>query len=78
MGYSVPAAVAAKLTVPDHVVVSVAEDGCFLMTALEIATAKTPVQTLTDVRAQGKSAKTCPPNNNIPAIADQDTGNTMM
>lgn len=40
MGYSVPAAVAAKIEHPDRVVVSVAGDGCFLMTAQEMATAK--------------------------------------
>jgi len=39
MGYSVPAAVAAKLAHPDRTVVSVAGDGCFLMTAQEMATA---------------------------------------
>ncbi|SFK75359.1 thiamine pyrophosphate-binding protein [Shimia haliotis] len=40
MGYSVPAAVAAKIAHPDRTVVSVAGDGCFLMTAQEMATAK--------------------------------------
>ncbi|MGR3636190.1 MAG: thiamine pyrophosphate-binding protein [Shimia sp.] len=40
MGYSVPAAVAAKIENPDRTVVSVAGDGCFLMTAQEMATAK--------------------------------------
>ncbi|MFT4961686.1 MAG: acetolactate synthase-1/2/3 large subunit [Paracoccaceae bacterium] len=40
MGYGVPAAIAAKLTMPDRVVVSVAGDGCFLMTAQEMATAQ--------------------------------------
>lgn len=40
MGYSVPAAIAAKLQHPDRTVVSVAGDGCFLMTAQELATAK--------------------------------------
>ncbi len=40
MGYSVPAAIAAKLQHPDRFVVSVAGDGCFLMTAQELATAK--------------------------------------
>lgn len=40
MGYGVPAAISAKLTMPERVVVSVAGDGCFLMTAQEMATAK--------------------------------------
>jgi len=40
MGYAVPAAIAAKLECPDRTVVSVAGDGCFLMTAQELATAK--------------------------------------
>ncbi len=40
MGYSVPAAVAAKIQHPNRTVVSVAGDGCFLMTAQEMATAK--------------------------------------
>ncbi|TCL08808.1 acetolactate synthase large subunit [Shimia isoporae] len=40
MGYGVPAAVAAKLEKPESTVVSVAGDGCFLMTAQEMATAK--------------------------------------
>lgn len=40
MGYSVPAAVAAKLEHRDRTVVSVAGDGCFLMTAQEMATAR--------------------------------------
>lgn len=39
MGYGVPAAVAAKLTCPDTVVVSFSGDGCFLMNGQEIATA---------------------------------------
>jgi acetolactate synthase I/II/III large subunit len=39
MGYSVPAAIAAKLRHPDRVVVSFAGDGCFLMTGQELATA---------------------------------------
>ncbi|WP_283188365.1 thiamine pyrophosphate-binding protein [Pseudomonas sp. PMCC200344] len=39
MGYGVPAAVAAKLTYPDRVVVSFSGDGCFLMNGQEIATA---------------------------------------
>ncbi len=40
MGYGVPAAVAAKLTAPDVPVVSISGDGCFLMTAQEMATAR--------------------------------------
>ncbi|MGE9296309.1 MAG: thiamine pyrophosphate-binding protein [Puniceicoccales bacterium] len=40
MGYAVPAAIAAKLEAPDRTVVSVAGDGCFLMTAQELATAR--------------------------------------
>ncbi|MHC8381290.1 thiamine pyrophosphate-binding protein [Pseudomonas sp. LB3P14] len=39
MGYGVPAAVAAKLTYPNRVVVSFSGDGCFLMNGQEIATA---------------------------------------
>jgi acetolactate synthase I/II/III large subunit len=39
MGYSVPAAIAAKLRHPDRIVVSFAGDGCFLMTGQELATA---------------------------------------
>jgi acetolactate synthase-1/2/3 large subunit len=39
MGYSVPAAVAAKVAAPDRVVISFAGDGCFMMTAQELATA---------------------------------------
>jgi acetolactate synthase-1/2/3 large subunit len=39
MGYSVPAAIAAKLRHPDRTVVSFAGDGCFLMTGQELATA---------------------------------------
>jgi acetolactate synthase-1/2/3 large subunit len=39
MGYGVPAAVAAKLTCPDRLVVSFSGDGCFLMNGQEIATA---------------------------------------
>ena len=39
MGYGLPAAVAAKLARPDRVVVAVAGDGCFMMTAQELATA---------------------------------------
>jgi len=39
MGYGVPAAIAAKLRHPGREVVSIAGDGCFLMTAQELATA---------------------------------------
>jgi acetolactate synthase-1/2/3 large subunit len=39
MGYAVPAAIAAKLEHPDRAVVSIAGDGCFLMSSQEIATA---------------------------------------
>ena len=38
MGYGVPAAIAAKLTAPDRPVISLSGDGCFLMTAQELAT----------------------------------------
>ncbi len=40
MGYGVPAAVAAKVVHPDRVVVAVAGDGCFMMSAQELATAR--------------------------------------
>jgi acetolactate synthase-1/2/3 large subunit len=40
MGYGVPAAVAAKLVAPDQPVISLSGDGCFLMTAQELATAQ--------------------------------------
>lgn len=40
MGYSVPAAITAKLMHPERTVVSLAGDGCFLMTAQELATAR--------------------------------------
>jgi acetolactate synthase-1/2/3 large subunit len=40
MGYSVPAAVAAKLCYPKRQVVSFAGDGCFLMNGQELATAR--------------------------------------
>ena len=40
MGYSVPAAVAAKVVHPGRVVVAVAGDGCFMMSAQELATAR--------------------------------------
>ena len=39
MGYSVPAAVGAKIAFPDRMVVSLVGDGGFLMTGQEIATA---------------------------------------
>jgi len=39
MGYSVPAAVAAKIAAPERMVVSLAGDGCFLMNGQEFATA---------------------------------------
>ncbi len=39
MGYSVPAAVGAKITFPNRMVVSLVGDGGFLMTGQEIATA---------------------------------------
>jgi acetolactate synthase I/II/III large subunit len=38
MGYAVPAAIAAKLALPEQEVVCVAGDGCFLMSAQELAT----------------------------------------
>ncbi|MDE0309077.1 MAG: thiamine pyrophosphate-binding protein [Acidiferrobacterales bacterium] len=39
MGYSVPAAIAAKMCAPERKVVCIAGDGCFLMTGQEMATA---------------------------------------
>jgi acetolactate synthase-1/2/3 large subunit len=39
MGYGVPAAISAKLLYPERIVVAVTGDGCFLMTAEELATA---------------------------------------
>jgi len=39
MGYGLPAAIAAKLADPQRAVVAFAGDGCFLMTAQELATA---------------------------------------
>ena len=39
MGYGLPAAIAAKLAHPGRTVVALAGDGCFLMTAQELATA---------------------------------------
>lgn len=40
MGYGVPAAIAAKIIAPERPVVALAGDGCFLMTAQELATAR--------------------------------------
>ncbi|MDX1675162.1 MAG: thiamine pyrophosphate-binding protein [Longimicrobiales bacterium] len=40
MGYSVPAAVGAKFAAPDRPVVALAGDGAFLMTGLEVLTAR--------------------------------------
>ncbi|MEO1038192.1 MAG: thiamine pyrophosphate-binding protein [Pseudomonadota bacterium] len=40
MGYGVPAGIAAKIAEPERIVVSVSGDGCFLMCAQELATAK--------------------------------------
>jgi acetolactate synthase-1/2/3 large subunit len=39
MGYSVPAAIGAKLAAPEHPVVALAGDGAFLMTGMELITA---------------------------------------
>ena len=39
MGYGVPAAIAAKLTAPERMVIGFAGDGCFLMNGQELATA---------------------------------------
>lgn len=39
MGYSVPAAIGAKLSQPDKEVVAIVGDGCFTMTCMEISTA---------------------------------------
>ena len=39
MGYSVPAAIGAKITFPDRMVVAMVGDGGFMMTGQEIATA---------------------------------------
>jgi acetolactate synthase-1/2/3 large subunit len=39
MGYSIPAALGAKLAMPDNPVVALAGDGAFMMTGLEMATA---------------------------------------
>jgi acetolactate synthase-1/2/3 large subunit len=40
MGYGLPAALAAKARYPERTVIAFAGDGCFLMTAQELATAK--------------------------------------
>ena len=40
MGYGVPAAVAAKITDPQRPVIAIAGDGCFMMSAQEMATAR--------------------------------------
>ncbi|MEQ8369387.1 MAG: thiamine pyrophosphate-binding protein [Alphaproteobacteria bacterium] len=40
MGYGVPAAIAAKAAFPDRVVVNISGDGCFMMSAAELATAR--------------------------------------
>ena len=40
MGYGVPAAVSAAITQPGRTVIAMGGDGCFLMTAQELATAK--------------------------------------
>jgi acetolactate synthase-1/2/3 large subunit len=40
MGYGLPAALAAKALHPERTVLAFAGDGCFLMTAQELATAK--------------------------------------
>ncbi len=39
MGYGVPAAIAAKIVNPEKTVVACAGDGCFMMSAMELATA---------------------------------------
>ncbi|MBT7955097.1 MAG: thiamine pyrophosphate-binding protein [Rhodospirillaceae bacterium] len=40
MGYGVPAAISASIQFPDRIAIAFAGDGCFLMNAQEIATAK--------------------------------------
>jgi acetolactate synthase-1/2/3 large subunit len=40
MGYSIPAAIGAKLAAPDRPVIALPGDGAFLMTGLELATAR--------------------------------------
>jgi len=39
MGYGVPAAIAAKIVSPEKTVIACAGDGCFMMSAMELATA---------------------------------------
>lgn len=39
MGYGVPAAIAAKIVHPERTVIACAGDGCFMMSAMELATA---------------------------------------
>jgi acetolactate synthase-1/2/3 large subunit len=39
MGYGLPAAIAAKILFPERTVIAFAGDGCFMMTAQELATA---------------------------------------
>ncbi len=39
MGYGIPAAISAKLCAPERKVISICGDGCFMMTAQELATA---------------------------------------
>src|SRR5207245_11407793 len=39
MGYGIPAALGAKAAFPERCVVAVVGDGCFLMSAMELATA---------------------------------------
>ena len=39
MGYGVPAAIAAKIVNPEKTVIACAGDGCFMMSAMELATA---------------------------------------
>ena len=40
MGYGLPAAIGAKAAMPERTVVAVAGDGCFLMSGMELASAK--------------------------------------
>ena len=40
MGYGVPAGIAAKIAAPERPVIAIAGDGCFLMSAQEMATAR--------------------------------------
>src|SRR6516162_9930802 len=39
MGYGLPAALGAKVAFPERIVVAIVGDGCFLMSAMELATA---------------------------------------